>query len=287
MIARVLAAALTATVLLAQTPISKETPTPTAPSVEKEIQEEQQPELGELGNPRSSFKLGSAKYLEGKNLVYSLFVDTPDAKWSDKEKQEVLENLKIAEEYIETAARDYRKKVDLVVDFKENPSLTGTGKIYFSVKDGKDYEERLDREIAKWLDTKISYEELLEEHKAKGIAMVVFFNHKGTPYAICYDGVDNPQESLIMFADEVPSVYAHELLHLFGAHDLYEDAEYTQEVCEYIQKAYPLEIMYTVKDSTGRMNRTTIENEISPITAYHLGWVNYTEEIDVFPQLSR
>lgn len=186
MIARVLAAALTATVLLAQTPISKETPTPTAPSVEKEIQEEQQPELGELGNPRSSFKLGSAKYLEGKNLVYSLFVDTPDAKWSDKEKQEVLENLKIAEEYIETAARDYRKKVDLVVDFKENPSLTGTGKIYFSVKDGKDYEERLDREIAKWLDTKVSYEELLEEHKAKGIAMVVFLIIKVLlmPYAM-------------------------------------------------------------------------------------------------------
>lgn len=246
-----------------------------------------QPDLGELGNPRSSYKLGSAKYLEGTNLIYSIFVDTPDAKWTPEAKQDVLGKLKIAEEYIETSARDYRKKVDLVLDFEENTDLTGNGKIFFSVKDGKDYEERLDKEIAKWLTYKVSYEDLMEKYEAKGIAMIVFVNHKGSPYAICYDGVDNPSESLVMFADEAPSTYAHEILHLFGAHDLYEDAEYTADVCEYIRTAYPMEIMYTIRDSKGKENDSVIENMISPVTAYHLGWVSYTEEIDVFPQLKR
>ena len=245
------------------------------------------PEPGELGNPRSSYKLGSAKSLEGKNLIYSLFVDTPDAKWTDRDKKKALQNLEIAKEYIETEAKSYRKKVDLVVDFEENEDLTGSARINFSLKDGEDYEEALDEEIAAWFDEQIDYEALCKEYKAKGIAMIVFVNHKGSTYAICYDGIDNPKESLVMFAGEVPAVYAHEILHLFGAHDLYEDAEYTEEVCEYVKKAYPDEIMYTVTDKNGRLNDSEIQNELSPITAYHLGWVNYIEEIDVFPQLKR
>ncbi len=245
------------------------------------------PEPGELGNPRSSYKLGSAKSLEGKNLIYSLFVDTPDAKWTDRDKKKVLQNLEIAKEYIETEAKSYRKKVDLVVDFEENEDLTGSARINFSLKDGEDYEEALDEEIAAWFDEQIDYEALCKEYKAKGIATIVFVNHKGSTYAICYDGIDNPKESLVMFAGEVPAVYAHEILHLFGAHDLYEDAEYTEEVCEYVKKAYPDEIMYTVTDKNGRLNDSEIQNELSPITAYHLGWANYIEEIDVFPQLKR
>ena len=245
------------------------------------------PEPGELGNPRSSYKLGSARSLEGKNLIYSLFVDTPDAEWTDRDKKKALKNLEIAKEYIETEAKSYHKKVDLVVDFEENEDLTGSARINFSLKDGEDYEEALDEEIAAWLDEQIDYEALTKEYKAKGIATIVFVNHKGSTYAICYDGVDNPQESLVMFAGEVPAVYAHEILHLFGAHDLYEDAEYTEEVCEYVKKAYPDEIMYTVKDEKGRLNNSEIQNELSPVTAYHLGWVNYIEEIDVFPQLKR
>ena len=43
----------------------------------------------------------------------------------------------------------------------------------------------------------------------------------------------------------------------------------------------------TVKDEKGRLNSSEIQNQLSPVTAYHLGWVNYIEEIDVFPQLKR
>lgn len=285
MLSKIWMVAISMTMLVSKMPVQAETFY--SVHMAKEETTVQQPELGELGNPRSSYKLGSAKLLEGKNLIFSLFVDTPDAKWKPEDKQQVLENLKIAEEYIETAAKEYRKKVDLVLDFEEYPNLTSNAKIFFSVKDGKDYEDRLDKEIAKWLKYKASYDDLLEQYDAKGIAMIVFVNHKGTSYAICYDGIDNPQESLILFAKEPPSTYAHEILHVFGAHDLYEDAEYTSEVCEYIGNAYPLEIMYTVQDSRGKNNSTVIENELSPITAYHLGWLNYTEEIDVFPQLKR
>ena len=57
----------------------KQTPVPTVTVSEEPLAT---PEPGEPGNPRSSYKLGSARSLEGKNLIYSLFVDTPDAEWT-------------------------------------------------------------------------------------------------------------------------------------------------------------------------------------------------------------
>ncbi len=77
---------------------------------------------------------------------------------------------------METEAKSYHKKVDLVVDFEENEDLTGSARINFSLKDGEDYEEALDEEIAGWLDEQIDYEALCKEYKAKGIATIVFLS---------------------------------------------------------------------------------------------------------------
>ena len=77
------------------------------------------PEPGDVGNPRSSYKLGSAKSLEGKNLIYSLFVDTPDAEWTDRDKKKALKNLEIAKEYIEAEARTTIRKQSLWLTLKK------------------------------------------------------------------------------------------------------------------------------------------------------------------------
>ena len=157
----------------------------------------------------------------------------------------------------------------------------------FAINDEEDFTDRLDEEIARWVEEKVDFEGLKESYRAKWIALLVFVNNPGTSYAIVFDGTDNPKESLILFGQEPPSVFAHEILHLFGAHDLYRDAEYTQEVTAYVGAAYPLEIMYTVADENGVLRDDKIANLVSPITAYHLGWIDYTEEIDLFPQLKR
>lgn len=240
-----------------------------------------------LGNPRSSYGLGSARYLSGRNLLYSLFVDTTESSWEKAEKEEVLLKLEIAAEYIENAARGYRKKTELVYNWQENADLTGNARVKFSINDQTDFEDRLDEEIALWVENKIDYEGLMEQYEAEGIALLVFVNNPLPSYAIVYDGIDNPKESVILAGEETPAAYAHEILHVFGAHDLYQNAEYTKAVTDYVKKAYPLEIMYTVTDEKGKKHDDQIVNIISPITAYHLGWIDYTEEIDVFPQLRR
>ncbi|MDO4303764.1 MAG: hypothetical protein Q4D94_07600 [Bacillota bacterium] len=242
---------------------------------------------GELGNPRSSYGLGSAKYLKGSNLLYSLFVDTPASNWNLNEMEQTLTTLNSAAIYIEETAKEYHAETELVCDWQMYSDLTERVKVDFEIMDDEDFEDRLDQEIALWVEELVDYEYLMEKYEAEGIALLVFVNNPGTSYAIVYDGEDNPRESIVLFGNETPATYAHEILHVFGAHDLYRDGEYTVEAAEYIKSAYPLEIMRTVTDENGRTYNDRIVNNISPITAYHLGWIDDTEEIHLFPELKR
>ena len=259
-------------------------------------QEEQQFfELGPetLGNPRSSYGLGSAPFLKGNNILVSMFVTTPESNWTEAEKKEMLDKIGVAADYIEEKATDYHTETLLYYDYLQYPSLYREAVVDFCINEDTDFMDRLDEEIALWFEREIDYDELLSEFDGDGIATMVLVDNPGISYAIVYDGTDNVKESLVLFSgdyynngrDEKPITYAHEILHLFGAHDLYEDAEFTSEVTEYVKNTYPEEIMLTV---TGSGNTyASIAAELSPITAYHLGWITETEEIEWFPQLQR
>lgn len=249
------------------------------------------PEPEVLGDPRSSFGLGSAPFLNGKNVLVSLFVTTPESGWTEEEKVKMLGKMKIAADYIESQALAYGVDTELIYDWTDESSLLVEAETDFLINEDTDFMDRLDEEIVRWLDEKISYESLLKQYEALGIATCIFVNNPGISYAIVYDGTDNEQETIILFSgdyyrkgkEETPAVYAHEILHVFGAHDLYEDAEFTKDATDYIADIYPNELMYTVSGS----GQKGIDKILSPVTAYHLGWIDYTEEIDLFPQLDR
>lgn len=247
-----------------------------------------EPKMQEITDrPRSSYGLGSAKYLEGRNLLYSLFVDTPQSTWNREEMEDTLQSLNRAAFYIEETAQEYGQETELVCDWQENEKLTGKATVDFEIADDKDFVDRLDQEIGVWVESIVDYEAMMEEYDAEGIALLVFVNNPGTSYAIVYDGTDNPKESVVFFAGEPPAVYAHEILHLFGAHDLYRDAEYSKEITDYLQEAYPSELMRTVTGQKGEIYEEDIVNTVSPVTAYHLGWLDEIEETVRFPQLKR
>lgn len=243
------------------------------------------------GNPRSSYGLGSAPFLKGKNVLISMFVTTPESSFTHEERLTTLDKLESAVSYIEAQAAEYNTEVELLYDWREYGDLCAEAATDFVINESSDYIEPLDEEIAKWFSALISYEDLINKYDAQGIATCVFVNNPGISYAIVYDGTDNEKESIILFAgnyyqkgeEESAATYAHEILHVFGAHDLYEGAEFTKEVTDYLEQKYPGEIMTDVSEN----DKYVITRGISPVTAYHLGWLTYTEEIDRFPQLSR
>ena len=265
---------------------------PEEESVEHEPIEEAKPELDEevLGDPRSSYGLGSAAYLKGKNVLLSLFVTTPESSFDEEEQLQMLNKIEKAVTYIEAQAGDYGVPVEIVYDFTGYPDLKMEAATELLINENEDFVDRLDEEIARWQEDVLNYEEILAKYEAEGIATMIFVNNPGISYAIVYDGTDSEKETMILFArdyyapgkEETETAYAHEILHVFGAHDLYKDAEFTAEVTDYVALTYPREIMYTVTQTGAQ-----IERVISPITAYHLGWIDEADEISMFPQLLR
>ena len=74
---------------------------------------------------------------------------------------------------------------------------------------------------------------------------------------------------------EVPAVYAHEILHQFGAIDLYEGSgDFSPDNCAYVAERYPDDIMYAAYDDGGRLRYDEIRLEVGPVTAYYLGWLD-------------
>lgn len=240
-----------------------------------------------LDHSLSSYGLGSARYLEGRTVFYSMYVDTPDQSWQPEEQEAALEKLAIASDYLVDVAEGYQRDLEFVYDWQEHPDLKGNVSVDFSILDYDEFEGVLKAEINQWVKERVDYEEVMQRYDAEGMALLLFVNNPGVSYSLVFDGMDNPKESVILFAGEQPAVYAHEILHVFGAHDLYDGEEYSAGVTKYVAQNYPLEIMRTVRDGQGRAREKEIVNIISPITAYHLGWLEEIPELEQFPQLER
>ena len=231
--------------------------------------------LGDLGEPRNAYNQGMAGILEGDIVVLSLYVNTPSDKWTVHEMNETLPKLKIATGYLEKQAKDNNVDVSFNYDWSKDRKLRYRTIADFETDD-KDFTDKLDELIGGLVNGRIS------SYGADGIFMMVYFNAPDRSYAIAYDGEDIPQETVIMFNDGDAAEYAHEILHVFGAHDFYQGEEYTDDVVEYITKKYPDEIMLDTK-----MKGDEITNIISPITAYHIGWTDDNKDFKDKKQLLR
>lgn len=236
---------------------------------------------GDIGEPRSSYLLGSAVKAEGTIAVVSFFVDTPENKWNLQSIGEMKKPLKTALEYIENSARKYNAKVSFIYDWEKERALYHRTVIDRVPEESDSFENYLDGKIEGWLKYEPKYSELLEKYDADGVFAILWFKGEGRSYAICYDGIDNPDETLVAYSKESPCVLAHEILHLFGAHDYYEEAEYSPEAVGFLKSEYPNDIMLSVDRGS------KIRKKISELTAYHLGWIDSVQATDEYPELIR
>lgn len=237
--------------------------------------------LGDLGEPRSSFMLGSAVKAEGRNVIISLFADTPSETFNEADIEDSFTPLDTACRYIEDSAKEYGVETEFIYDYREDKDLLIRSRIYRDLSDEEEFEDYLDRIIALWIDYRADFEGVKKKYDADGVFLLIHFKEEGRSYAITFDGIDNEDESLIVFRDAPAAEYAHEILHLFGAHDFYRGAEYTDDVVDFIENEYPDEIMLSFDYSK------EIDEKISPLTAYHLGWAEEPSEVSEFSQLKR
>ena len=235
---------------------------------------------------------GSAKALLGDVAVVSIFLDDPESTVSPQIQNEALTNITKAGAWLTEEAKKRGKNMRLITG-KEDPLLVLNYRSQKIIGDADSssfsYDDIL--ELMKECELETVYNMVSEKYSTDNIAVVFVCNKNGRSFA--YPGSsDEPTESLLSGAASPEDftyidccfvytminwepnssfLYVHELLHLFGAIDLYFDLIVTdsrlqaakEEQSRLAETYFPYEIMRSTVEST---------YEVGDLTAYLVGW---------------
>lgn len=233
---------------------------------------------------------GSAGVLEGRSVLISIFVNDKVSKWTKKAKKEANRKVRSAVSYIRRQAKKYGKNVSLVADTEKYKDISYSFQVNNKVSDSLRSQDKLYQKIMKFVGKNIDINGLRSRYNTDSIGFLFHLNKSGTSSTLVHyaeEGTEFFYECATLFSKygkqaEGASTYAHEILHLFGARDLYERSladGITASFVRYIEKKFPKEIMYSTYDRKGRMLKYKITNDISRITAYFLGWKDSVPEV--------
>ncbi len=248
---------------------------------------------------------GSAKYLDGDSLLVSIFLEYMGIPWSDDEKRNVRSNMNVANEYLIEQGIDYGKRVNLIYNLNEYSDICFTMPYYDPELMGEDYytnkddpENNLYWSVSEYIDAEISVKRLMERYDVNSIGFMVFMNTKSDK-ALTYPYYEDTSEvlykeiCLINYRWEsnndmvTPDTYAHEILHLFGARDLYRTSEadgITRDFVQYAANRYPKDIMLGNSSDVVAWKKR-ISSKIEDVTAYYLGWKDEIRETSAYPSV--
>lgn len=233
---------------------------------------------------------GSAGVLEGRSVLISIYINDKGSKWTKKAKKEANRKVRAAAAYIRKQAKTYGKTVSLVADTEKYKDISYSFRVNNKISDSIRSQDKLYQKVMKFVKKNIDINGLRSRYKTDSIGFLFHLNKSGTSSTLVHyaeEGTDFFYESATLFSKygkqpEGASTYAHEILHLFGARDLYERSlidGITASLVRHIEKKFPKEIMYSTYDRKGRMLKYRITNEISRITAYFLGWKASVPEV--------
>ena len=244
-----------------------------------------------LGTTPDILNLGSAGTIDGRTLIISIFADDSTTSWNYESEEDVdimkdtIKNLRISTTYLAEQVAHYGKSASFIFDWEQ----------YEDIGIVTSFSEQLVREDGSmyfvqrnWIENNIDIASLKTKYKADNVIFIFFFNtdysNQVNPWSLGYSS--SPQCDLeiinvfVRFDDQFlmsPSSYAHEIMHLFGAHDLYYANSYIpQEYVDYCKNSESNDIMYTVRDGE------TITNDFTELDAYYVGLTGRPDEADVW-----
>ncbi len=229
------------------------------------------------------WRAGSAYKLSGEIYTLSCFVSGPDDEWTYNEKLEILNLLKEAQEWIKKEASKY----NVSVDFSQsgNFGLNKDIKLPFIERGSASGKESVD-----WVSKvlyKIGYSSTLDlgtwvknNTNAENYQVIIFAKGKGNGYAMAYS-TDMEKEKYYVEGAVLYERYngngklasssiVHEIMHLYGAWDLYKTFNQTQENEQRARELFPNSIMLR---TSYNINELTIDK----LTAWLIGWTNKPE----------
>lgn len=233
-----------------------------------------------------SMNAGSAPKLAGKTLLINIFINDLVSEWDEKAVLSVLEREQSACLFLENTAKSHQIPLEIeITGEKTSLYLETAEKIPTGVNDFI------------WIDLLFSHtvytslegyiRRSFDTARYDGWCAVLCLNKKGQSFALSCDKEHSDWEryvaerAVIYHTDDEsyayfdsPGVYAHELLHLFGARDLYPP--YVDSLKDSLLENYfPNDIMRVIPSDIGLA-------AVSPYTAFRVGWLGYLEEQFLF-----
>jgi len=249
-----------------------------------------------------SRNLNVCKTLKDSVIIYAIFVDVNSYHpWTQYDVDSTLDSLKKATSWIEDLAIKNNKTLTITPVIHSQQS-----KLSLSEHKIKPYDLSLDlgllhssnrkkiRTVDAWADkiaiyaskgvkkteerkmktkNKVSNLERLiarlrNQYRTDNVAVMFFVNgyYENTASASYHTYSNGPDVEYSIITNKNPAVIVHELLHLFGAVDLYPTTMHNFNYTE-IEENYPNEIMRIQHKSLNKLM-------LSPITEYYIGWID-------------
>ena len=229
---------------------------------------------------RYSYNLGSLRTLKEDAAVVLLYMDDNESNWDAAAMETVYENTAQAMDFIRNSASAYGYHLTL-------PILTYGGEDTPLIYDGVILNggEQLDAltHAAKsmgFADKWEMHDSIRDEAGMEQIIYIVAHNKDGLSYAQAdQDNESNTKLEYCVIAHNKnrtpPAVYTHEILHLFGAQDIYEkvrnDVTYNAGRQQMAQELFPTEIMLECWIPLS-------DTVVCDFTAFCVGWLDEMPE---------
>ncbi len=266
---------------------------------EESIAEQEPAEEAISMQPITDIPIGSATYLGGESVLVTIYLDDnrrDTYEWTQDEVEVANRHFKIAVDYMIEEGERYGQ--DVVIHY-EDESLRYFADIDANIEGNDEY--AANDEITSWIEQNVDTQAIMDEYQTNSIGYVFLVNGAGISFCYPYEEGDGQEwfdEKCYIYLYDLygegiydnPATYAHEIMHMFGAVDLYDEFTsdgVTMDVVEYIEEEHPMEIMYTTYTQSEGYSYDSIPNYISDITAYCIGWIDDCDEIDMFPTLER
>ena len=230
----------------------------------------------------SASNTGSAASVPGKCLIINLFIDDGESSWTDGEIDTVLGLVDTAASFIKSSSGSYGAGFEY-----ECTDRSASLRLATDEKLPSDMENyvRFDLLFAGTVFGSLknyaaSYFDL---EKYDNYCVLIHLNKKGRSYSLRSDTANFDREfyscerAVTYYSADAgyeyrstASLYAHEILHLFGANDLYGESV-TAEQAAAIAHYYPNDIMAGVSDDIEMLG-------VSAVTAYAAGMLSRLPE---------
>lgn len=237
--------------------------------------------------------LGSAGSPEGTTLIVSIFANELNTDWDFETEEDrttrtlMLNHMDSATSWLTEQIGNYGAEANFIYDWEECPDLYYTydfGQLMLVRPDGGGYWKQ---EI--YILENIPTEALKEKYQAQNIIYMFYFNTDESNTVNSWslgNNQDLETEIINVFVRDnlsdgfyyMPaSSLAHEIMHCFGARDLYYASDAIPQ--EYVDHCYAtdsMDIMFTT------CLGDTIPQFFTPLDAYYMGLLDSCEEVDIW-----